>query len=1039
MCLAPPGLINKIVSAGVLVSALVAATLDAAGERLPVKTYTTADGLPRDQISRNFQDSKGFLWFSTSEGLSRFDGYKFTTYGTEQGLAGRQVNDFLETRSGTYWAATDKGLCRFNPDPLPLNARGDGRDSSQRFVVYYPGDKATARYIEVIYEDHAGTIWCGTYGGLFRLDQTDGQRVFSFVDIIQPVGMDNSLLVRAIIEDRQGALWIGAESGLYKLRSDGVVERFSTEEGLPKPESVRVLLEDREGRLWVGTAFGLCQLVRDPKPHSSVVARVYTTRDGLPHNIITSLYQSSDGKLWVGTGLGLSEFLPAKNKDGGRFHSYTSANGLGGEGVTTLAEDRDGNLWVGTYSGGAMRLAASGFTSYSQADGLGGISIASIFEDLAGELCVINAGNAFINRFDGRGFISAPLALPKGISNWGWGWNQIMFQDSRKEWWMNTAEGLVRYSKLSSIAQTTHARPKAIYTTSNGLPSSNIFRLFEDSHGDIWISTMGNPEGVLTRWERATETFHPYTTADGIHNESAPTAFCEDGAGDLWIGFYLGGLVRYSAGRFTQFNNADGVPPGFIRGLYLDHEGRLWVATAEGGIARTDNPNAEHPTFVTYSAAEGLSSNQATCVTEDQMGAIYVGTGRGVDKLDPATGHIKHYSTSDGLANNFINVGFRHRDGSLWFGTLQGLSRLIPQPERPPLPAPILISGMRIAGITYPISELGELALDVPEISASRNQIQIEFVGLAMGAGELLRYQYKLEGAEKNWSAPTDQRAVNYPNLPPASYRFLVRAVSADGTISTSPAVVSFRILPPIWRRWWFITIAALLIGLAIYAADRYRVARLLELERVRTRIATDLHDDIGASLSRMAILSEVVKQQTALSDHRSAGMLTEIADSARGLVDSMSDIVWSIDPRMDDLNNVVMRVRAFASEALEARGIRWNLDAPLGLASIKLSPDQRRHLYLIFKEAINNIARHSNCANANLKLNIIDGELSAEIEDDGLGLTRLSADAGPGLGGNGLRNMGARATELGGELTFDSSPGSGTRLRLAVPLKRRR
>ena len=188
-----------------------------------------------------------------------------------------------------------------------------------------------------------------------------------------------------------------------------------------------------------------------------------------------------------------------------------------------------------------------------------------------------------------------------------------------------------------------------------------------------------------------------------------------------------------------------------------------------------------------------------------------------------------------------------------------------------------------------------------------------------------------------------------------------------------------------------------------------------------------------------MAILSEVVKQQTALSDHRSASMLTEIADSARGLVDSMSDIVWSIDPRKDDLNNVVMRVRAFASEVLEARGVDWKLDAPSDLASIKLSPDQRRHIYLIFKEAINNIARHSRCANANLKLSFIHGELSAEIEDDGLGLARLSAEAGSGLGGNGLRNMDARATELGGELAFDSSAAGGTRLKLAVPLKRRR
>jgi ligand-binding sensor domain-containing protein len=303
------------------------------------------------------------------------------------------------------------------------------------------------------------------------------------------------------------------------------------------------------------------------------------------------------------------------------------------------------------------------------------------------------------------------------MSYWSWGWYQIRFQDSRGEWWMNTGEGLVRYPKLARIEEITYTRPKAIFTARNGLPTNEVFRLFEDSTGDIWISTVGDPQRVLTRWERATRSFHLYSPADGMQ-ESAPTAFCEDTSGNIWIGFYDGGLLRYSDGRFTAFTSGDGVPPGLVRGLYLDHTGRLWVATAQGGVARIDNPNAEHPGFVAYSTAEGLSSKQATCVTEDQWGMIYVGTGRGVDKLDPATGHIRHYTTADGLANSFINVSFRHRDGSLWFGTLQGLSRLIPQPERSTSPPPVLIDGLSIAGVPYPISELGASNLVVPELAS---------------------------------------------------------------------------------------------------------------------------------------------------------------------------------------------------------------------------------------------------------------------------------------------------------------------------------
>lgn len=490
-----------------------------------------------------------------------------------------------------------------------------------------------------------------------------------------------------------------------------------------------------------------------------------------------------------------------------------------------------------------------------------------------------------------------------------------------------------------------------------------------------------------------------------------------------------------AAGRCSPPPN--GLPAGLIRGIYLDHASRLWIATGDGGAARIDDPQAEHPRFTVYNTANGLSSNQATAITEDRWGRIYIGTGRGVDRLDPTTGHIKHYTTADGLASNFVNVALRDREGALWFGTLQGLSKLTPEPDRPALPPPTLISALRVAGVSYPISDLGAAAVAGLELG-SPNPIQIDFVGLSLGVGEAIRYQYKLESADSDWSAPTEQRTVNYPNLESGSYRFLVRAVTADGTLSDAPATVSFRILPPIWRRGWFVTIAVILIGLTVYAADRYRVARLLELERVRTRIATDLHDDIGASLSRVAVLSEVVKRQTEVDHQESADMLSEIADSARGLVDSMSDIVWSIDPRKDDLKNVVSRIRQFASDVLEARAIDLEFRVPEEMADVKLGPEQRRHLFLILKEAVNNAARHSQCGSVSFDISLSNDRLVAEIRDDGRGFNLEAAERAPliGRGGNGLGNMQARAAEIGGRLNIVSSPGAGTRLTLVVPLR---
>jgi ligand-binding sensor domain-containing protein/signal transduction histidine kinase len=1011
-------------------------TGSAVAERLPIKTYTTADGLARDHINRIVQDSRGYLWFCTSEGLSRFDGYGFVNYGTEQGLAGRQVTDFLETRTGVYWAATDRGLCRFVPEALPQENRAEIGIVPRRFRVYYPGGSAGSESINAIYEDHAGTIWCATQGGLYRVDQSGGEPVFSLFDIIQPApAADNRLRIESVLEDRKGSLWIVAQSGLYRLWANGAVDRFTAEEGLA-PELSRALVEDREGRIWVASERGLYELVPDPQPHRSIVARLYTEKDGLASNGVDSLTQSSDGTLWIVTRRGLTALHQTPN-DSGRFQTYTEANGLSRSPVTTLCEDRDHNLWLGTESGGAIRVAAAGFVTYDERDGLGSTRrVGSIIEDRAGGLCVITDDT--ISGLDGARFNAVPLRLPPGVLSWGWGWYQTIFQDSVGEWWFTSDQGLIRYPRLMNVKQLGSARPRAIYTEKDGLPTSSIFRLFEDSRGDLWISALGRPESVLTRWDRASETFHTYHPADGIP-EAAPTAFREDSAGNLWIGFYDNGLLRYRDGRFTSFTNSDGVPRGMIRALYLDHLGRLWIATGEGGVARVDQPAEERPAFVTYSVADGLSSNQATCIAEDNWGMIYVGTGRGLDKLDPASGSIRHYTTADGLAGSFVNVSLRHADGSLWFGTLQGITRLIPKPERPSLPPPILITLLVVAGTEYHISELGELSIAGPELLPSQNSVQIDFSSVSLAAGELLRYQYKLEGASSQWSMPTDRRSISFANLAPGSYRFVVRALTSDGTFSESPATVTFRILAPFWRRWWFIASVIAASAITLNGLHRYRLARYLEVERIRMRIATDLHDDIGSSLSQVSVLSEVAGQR-ARANLDPSEPLALIADISRDVVDSVSDIVWAINPGRDRLSDLVLRMRRFAGDAAAAANIELDFDAPDEVADLRLGPDIRREVYLIFKESVNNLMRHSQCTRARVTVEVTDEvtlkksnrSLELVIGDNGRGF-----DPGRPADGNGLASIKRRAAALGGALEIVSSPEHGTVVRLQVPLGR--
>ena len=1024
-------------------------------EQLPVRTYTTADGLPRDLILRIVRDSHGFLWFCTGDGLSRFNGYEFTTYGVEHGLPHPVINDLLETRRGVYWVATNGGgIARFNPTP----SRNEQPQARNLFTVYSVGDEPTSNRVNVLYEDHAGMVWAGTDKGLFRLDETSGQATFRRVSL-NLKELENQVAVRALVEDREGSLYVSTQGlGLLRILPDGRTVRYRIQPS-PFSDLAESLLFDGEGRLWIAHRGGAGLVVFKPEPASSFVVtdklvmrtlagsrpsahspdqRValpaapgevyrYTIADGLNSDLILGIYQSAGGRIWISSARGLAEF------NDGRFRSYTAAQGLSNSWVAAQTEDRDGNLWLASATG-AIKITWSGFTTFSKADGLSNARINSVFENQRGELCATSLeGEPSINCFDGQRFTAVLPRVPRDIKSSGWGWNQVTFQDHTGEWWMPTGFGLLRFPHVTSVEQLAHTLPKAVYNLQRGdLPGDDIFRLFEDSRGDVWISIAGNVRNAVARWDRVTESFHTYSEVDGLPSFTTATAYCEDAAANLWLGLYDGGLARYRDGRFQMFTQSDGMPAGIVRALFLDHAGRLWAATGQGGVVRLDEPKAEHPRFVSYTTADGLASNSVSCITEDKLGRMYFGTARGLDRFDLETKRVRRYTKVEGLANNAVTVAFRDRQGALWFGTDLGLSRLIPESDLPQQPPPILISGLRIAGNSYAISALGETEVSGLTLNPTQNQLSIDFVGLGFAAGEALRYQYRLTN-DPDWSAPTDQRTINYAGLSPGKYQFLVRALTADGSISPTPATITFTILSPIWQRWWFIALGMMTVGLGVASVYRYRVSRLIELERVRTRIATDLHDDIGASLSLIAMLSEVAQRQVPRSNSSVAEPLSSIATASRELVDSMSDIVWAVNPRKDRFSELVKRMRRFASDALTSRDIALEFEAPDD-HDFKLGADARREIFFIVKECVNNIARHSGCTEAAIILSVQGGSLLLELRDNGKGFIPSKATEG-----NGLASMRERARRLGGEFEVVTTKDRGTTLRLVVPLDRQR
>lgn len=373
-------------------------------EQLPIRTYTTADGLARDRVYKIVSDPHGFLWFCTYDGLSRFDGYEFVNYSIEHGLLHRLVFDLLITRKGDYWVATSGGIARFNP----LAAT-----SNPKFRSYVPSQRPTSEAILDLYEDSSGTIWAGTGNGLFRLHETDTDVQFEYVNLGEKP--NEELEITTVVEDSPGVLWVGTETGLFRRHADGKAERFTVKNELPH-DHVRDILRDPDGTVWIATGLGLCRLKSDIRAGDQIVSRLYTKKDGMLSESISSLFRNSTGWLWIATTLGLSEFSPEPLPDGGHFINYTRAQGLSDVGLRTIAEDHDGNLWLGTESGGAMKVIRRGFMSYAEADGLEIARIAAIGEDHTGELFVITqsiTGPSFhIHRFEGRRFENIKVNLP---------------------------------------------------------------------------------------------------------------------------------------------------------------------------------------------------------------------------------------------------------------------------------------------------------------------------------------------------------------------------------------------------------------------------------------------------------------------------------------------------------------------------------------------------------------------------------------------------------------------------------------------------
>jgi signal transduction histidine kinase/ligand-binding sensor domain-containing protein len=1055
---------NKI-AAGLLtllcctVDVLVSAPLDA--RELPVRSFTTADGLSDNRVHRIVLDSRGLLWVLTASGISRFDGSHFQNFDDEPVMGLASINDLLETSDGGFWLATNgAGVIRF-----PLSSRGRG---SETFLV---SPEPASNRINRLYRGPDGTIWAGTDGGLFRMTvRADGAPVFARVPLRLRGHSESTVQIWALEWDAEGTLWVGTRFGLVRVLLDGRLISYAVRTGLETDQVFSILYN--AGLLWIGHQSGLTifkppPVASESPDHSSNPEENLTlVRAGPPRSIrladvalphqdgesmhldvalpgesprVNALVQAGADTIYVIAADAIVEF------SNGRF-TVLSDTRFRAALMGAATEDREGSLWIATQAG-ALRVARQGFNTFGVLDGIGPL-VPRVFVSRAGDAIAISDGWR-VSRFDGERFHTVRANLPAFVTAAGLPSTQGVIEDRKGDWWFATGAGLFRFAGVQRLDDLATRTPQR-YSSRDGLAQDDIRSLFEDSRGGIWIAGLIPSHEVLTRWDRATGRFRTYSDADGLQAFNSPTGFYEDVQGAIWIAFRDGGIARYDkdTDRFRLLSEANGLPAGNINSMWADHAGRLWCSGTPAGLYRIDNLNAGllQPDVVATPAQ--LAGQKTSLVIEDALGRMYLVTARGIMRFDEtgagrdAAWHIAgRYSPDDGLAMGTVLSAARDRQGRLWFSTTRGVSYFQPRIREAPLPPQIRIGGLRIGGVEQPLSAVGEERIADLELLPGQSQLEVDFFGISFAAAESLTYEYRLLGADEAWSVPRPATSVLFSNLAPGSYEFEVRAVSASGQRGPQTARATFRVMPPVWRRWWFVTLAAVFVLGSLASFERYRAAhareisrgreeRLAELEQVRKRIAADLHDEIGSSLTQISILSEVALREGADASPELSRPLSTIASSSRELIDSMSDIVWAINPDKDQLSDLTQRMRRYAADAFTASNTAFQLALPASDREISLGANVRREVFLIFKEAVTNIVKHAAGSEAFVALSIEGGVLRLDVRDNGNGF-----DPHTPSDGHGLESLRGRAAAIGGRLTVVTAPGSGTAIALHLPI----
>ncbi len=759
--------------------------------------------LPISSVWTMMEDSKGHLWFGTlGGGASRYDGHSFTHFTELEGLSGNHVFAMLEDSRGNLWFGTRSGgVCRY-----------DGHS----FTHFTTEEGLAHDFVLCMLEDSKGDIWIGTRGGVSRYDGTH----FTHITSREGLAYDE---VISLFEDSRHNIWIGTGEGTGLHRYDGnSITHFNLAESKGQND-VHAMIEDRQGNLWFGTWGG--GLIRYDGTHFVK----FTTAEGLNGNTVLSILEDTDGTLWIGgIGSGVSHYT------GTHFIHYTAAEGLSSDHVRYILKDSKDYLWACTWDTGINRINPKGFVHFSTDEGLPQNRVISILKDRTGALW-FTGGEEGVSSYDGQDFIhySSPPESVIGLDA------STVYEDRQGYLWFGTGNGVSRFDKVSYTE----------FTPKEGFSPSDVRAILEDSKGNLWFGTQG---GGLNRYDGKTMTH--FTEEVGFISDDV-FSILEDSQGNLWFGTLGGGVSRFDGNHFTHFTTKEGLSNNYVRAIQEDKQGNLWFGT-EGGLTRFDGTE-----FTRYTTADGLIDNFVFAILIDNLQNVWATTEKGISVLNLSDDHVGkgdylegipfgqffNFEKEDGLKKANFSSGDIALDAQnkIWFGCKNGLKMLdlndFEIPAAPPEPVKLSYIEINDHFLDYrqladnknsPDEKIAKEAFDsvapfynYPQdltLPYGQNHLTFHFSAIDWTAPHKIRYAYKMEGLEKEWSNPSAEAKADYRNLPYGSFTFKVKAIG-EAQVWSEPFEYTFTILPPWWHTWWAYGLYALLA----FGASGWYVQRL--------------------------------------------------------------------------------------------------------------------------------------------------------------------------------------------------------------------